>query len=335
MVSGMTLIRNGVSAMWEELLAAGWALLDTDLPDEAAWNGVSRAQVLWCAEAEPGRVSIGRLRRLVDEEYESCVELGTVTPELALALHLIACRRDAMDVGRVLAAATLISEHPEQNVLNEPPFHGFGYLTAAGVAETLAVLPGFEPSLASAVRDRIPRRGSAMWSEADSEAFLATRSRHHSGVVSGEDDVVEWMRRARLTGDRDLALSLLRQWGAERPWTFLNARHLIDEYQALGAPEEALAVARTVVADGIGYQAGFPLLVEAGYRAGDVCAVWQSLQAWRRYWSSEACDSAPWYKAWASEVRKLASRLTAADELHSEVAGEVAALPAFLREHGI
>lgn len=321
--------------MWEELLAGGWALVDADSPDEGVSNIVSRAQALWCAQAEPGRVSISRLRLLVDKEYESCVEQGAVTPELALAVHLIACRREPMDVGRILAAAILLAEHPEQNVLNEPPFHGFGYLTSAGVSATLAVLPELEPSLASAVRDRIPRRGSAMWSQAESDEFLAMRSRHHADVISGNDDIVEWMRRARLMGDMDLALSLLRRWRAERPWTFLNARHLIDEYLALDAPTESLALARAVATDGIGHQAAFPLLIETGYHTGDVRAVWQSLQLWRQYWSSEACDAAPWYRAWAAEVRKLASRLTAADEIHGEVAREVAALPAFLRERGI
>lgn len=264
------------SGEWEELRyerATGADGHDCDR------NAVRRAKALWALQYDRKTDDLPLIRWLAEQEARCRHEapFQGLSEETELAGFLLAEHRQVEDVWL----------HWEIKRANFDTWCGYDleYLFAAGVRATIAFVRDsghadqdsvLELLLDGEGRSCVSEEGLAEWSQ---------RQRSRFPTDPADEDPLTWVERAKLAGDRELALRELARWAAGRQRDKATLAQLRYQLADLEAYAEAARVQREslVYADTPWDSASaWQTLAGLERRAGDHHAAWEALRECRR-----------------------------------------------------
>ncbi|UUV34732.1 hypothetical protein NQK81_15200 [Amycolatopsis roodepoortensis] len=242
-------------------------------------NAVRRAKVLWALQYDRRPGDLPLVRWLAGQEAVCRHEapFQGLSEEAELAGFLLAEYRQVEDVWL----------HWEIKVANFDTWCGYDqeHLFAAGVRRTIAFVRDSGHADRDAVLERLlDEKGRPCVSEKDL-AKWSERNRSRFPADPAAEDQLTWVRRAQLTGDRELTRQELDRWaaGRERDKETLG---LLRHYLAgLGAFAEAARAQRESLAfAGNDWESASAWRTLAGLerQAGDHHAAWEALRECRR-----------------------------------------------------
>jgi hypothetical protein len=241
---------------------------------------VRRASVLWALQYDGRPDDLPLLRWLVEQEAR--------------------CRREAPVQGLSEAAqlaGVLLAEHRRVEDVwlhwrlkqaNFDTWCGYDsrYLMVAGVRATVDFVRASGHAQRDAVLECLLGDDGQPWSsEPDQEAW--TRGlRAEFPTEPADEDPLTWAARARMVGDRALALDWVDRWSAGRPRTPAMLNMLRHQLAGLGEFAAAAGVQRELLAliEPGGHDRAFALwmLATLERQAGDHLAAWDALRGCRR-----------------------------------------------------
>ncbi|MGC5287614.1 hypothetical protein [Micromonospora sp. DT231] len=264
------------SAGWHELRYERGTDADGQACDE---NACRRASVLWALQYGRRAEDLPLVRWLTRQEAQCRREAPSqgMTDETELAGYLLAEYRQVEDVWL----------HWELKRANFDTWSGYDgeHLFAAGVPVTVAFVRDSGHAERDDVLAYLFDEEGQPWVSEETLAEWWRGKRSFFPDDPNAEDPLTWIARAKLVGDRVLALELLDRWAVDRPRDESTLSHLRYELADLGAFAEAAAAQReSLVFTDTAWDAAsaWQSLAELERQAGDHAAAWEALRECRR-----------------------------------------------------